>query len=447
MYILLCIDVDCRVCYAFLQFQSNNHMTSSPHKNTRRRNSRASITTIITPQRSDGRESPAFKVQATEEEKKGHKPTDFQQQAYNKMKSTYSFSAHHIHDRFFRGIPATYPLYKKLALLKNNSLSGTMWEALLGMLAFCSVLLYVVETYTSQSWHAVDSYQKMDTVITSFFTLDFSIGLCIASSLYGYLTAINTFVDVIAIVPFYVELGSRTLNFKLGIFRFFRIFRLLRVVRIFRVFKSSTSPTKQAIANLVVTLFCTIFIGAGIFQLFENDVKQLLQYQCNYIGPQTRYHPSCAIDRTYKSYNGSCAKLGDDLFAGINCGSNGCDCHFYECHAFYNRYDQNHKPTGVHCMHLHRTFFDCVYFMVVTIGTIGFGDMYPTTELSRFIVVIIISFSLIVIPLQLQRLAELVLTQGNAACFPLILIFYSSHNSLTLHLSQLVYLFSSTMAR
>ena len=29
--IFLCIDVDCRVCYAFLKFQSNNYMTSSPH--------------------------------------------------------------------------------------------------------------------------------------------------------------------------------------------------------------------------------------------------------------------------------------------------------------------------------------------------------------------------------------------------------------------------------
>ena len=77
------------------------------------------------------------------------------------------------------------------------------------------------------------------------------------------------------------------------------------------------------------------------------------------------------------------------------------------------RYDQKRKPSGVRCAHLHRTFFDCVYFMVVTIGTIGFGDMYPTSSLSRFVVVIIISFSLIVIPLQLQRLAELVLTQGN----------------------------------
>ena len=394
---------------------SRKERTNFSYQNTRRRNSRVSISSIITPQRVDGRESPAFKVDATEEEKKGTKPEDYQHHAYNKLKSSYAIGARHVHNNLFRGIPETYPLYKKLALLKNNSLSGTMWEAWLGILAFGSVLLYVVETYTSQSWHAVDSYQKMDTVITSFFTLDFAIGLCIGSSLFGYLLSINTFVDIIAIVPFYVELGAKSLNFKLGIFRFFRIFRLLRVVRIFRVFKSSASPTKQAIANLVVTLFCTIFIGAGIFQLFENDVKQLMQYQCNYIGPKTRYHPSCATDKTFKSYNGSCVSMGDDVFAGMNCGSNGCDCHVYGCHSFYNRYDQKHKPSGVHCSHLHRTFFDCVYFMVVTIGTIGFGDIYPTTELSRFVVVIIISFSLIVIPLQLQRLAELVLTQGNSS--------------------------------
>ena len=105
---------------------------------------------------------------------------------------------------------------------------------------------------------------------------------------------------------------------------------------------------------LLVTLFCFVLIGAGIFQLFENDVKQLMQYNCNYVGND--FLPSCDPILNYQP---------------------GCDCSQPECHTFYNAYDPIHEPSGVDCGT--RTYFQCVYFIVVTVSTLGFGDIAPTT--------------------------------------------------------------------
>ena len=112
-------------------------------------------------------------------------------------------------------------------------------------------------------------------------------------------------------------------------------------------------PTRQMII-LLVTLFCFILIGAGIFQLFENDVKQLMQYDCNYVGPN--FLPSCDPVLNFQP---------------------GCDCAQPECHTFYNAYDPINQPSGVDCGA--RTYFQCVYFIVVTVSTLGFGDIAPTT--------------------------------------------------------------------
>ena len=35
-------------------------------------------------------------------------------------------------------------------------------------------------------------------------------------------------------------------------------------------------------------------------------------------------------------------------------------------------------------------FIDAIYYMIITSGTIGYGDYYPTSSLSRMVLVVII---------------------------------------------------------
>jgi hypothetical protein len=126
-------------------------------------------------------------------------------------------------------------------------------------------------------------------------------------------------------------------------------------------------------------------VGAGIEQLMENDVKQMMEYHCNSIGMLTNYLPSCTATAPFDA-------------------KSDCDCVSKNCRVSYNRFDQPDMPSSVKCVQM--TFFNSFYFLIVTVGTLGFGDLHPTTELSRFVVMLIIILSLVIIPIQVEKLGR-----------------------------------------
>lgn len=110
-----------------------------------------------------------------------------------------------------------------------------------------------------------------------------------------------------------------------------RLFKVMRIVRVFKILKMSSqntndnssikrepmiSPLKNQIIMLILNLFTTIFIAAGIIMLIDN----------------------------------------------IQPGS----------------------------FNVSMEFIDAIYYMIITSGTIGYGDIYPVTSLSRIALVIII---------------------------------------------------------
>lgn len=71
-------------------------------------------------------------------------------------------------------------------------------------------------------------------------------------------------------------------------------------------------------------------------------------------------------------------------------------------------------------------FFESSYFIVVTFGTIGYGDYYPTTTLSRLVVVVIIIVAIYTFPQFFANLAELAKQKPKYT-------FYTSNQGRSLH--------------
>ena len=296
----------------------------------------------------------------------------------------------------FPNVPEHYPIYRKLQLAKSHSKWGRYWDVLMIICSLYACALYVAEQYVS-TYEAVQIYTFSEITVTQFFAVDFLYNMASAPHIMQYLVAPSTLVDLVTIVPVYITLALRghQSNGKvvnLSVLRFIRILRLVRILRMFKML-NGLSGIKRQLITLTLTLTSLLFMAAGIMQFMENDVKQMLEYACNAIGEETNWLPSCDPTLTFDPWS-------ETTSDGVS-----CDCVKYNCRSYYDSNDVEGQPGGVKCPSL--TFLAAFYFILVTAATIGYGDITPTNEISKAVVIFIIATTMIVIPVQLNALTTL----------------------------------------
>ncbi len=284
---------------------------------------------------------------------------------------------------FFPGLPDHYPLRKKISITKNNSSLGSLWDILQIVLSVVTCAMYIADSYTT-NYTTAYIFLLVELIITQLFMIDFLLNWYLDSTV-NYLWQPLSLIDEFTILPVYITLGTdSTAAANLGFLRFVRI---LRLVRIFRTFKAlrNLSGIKRQLLSLILTLLSMTFLAAGLVQLMENDIEQY-QFDCKYINAETYWEPSC-----------SSTEPADDET---------CDCNTNNCEGYYLRGDGRGNPTGIRCIRL--TYFDAFYFIIVTVSTVGYGDISPTTMYSRIVVLVFIVASLVIIPMQVNKLQVLI---------------------------------------
>lgn len=306
----------------------------------------------------------------------------------------------YINVTLFAGMPMDLPFHKKFDILMNNSKAGMWWELITAVAALFASSCYVAETYSNRNYKAIQFFKNEDAVVSIMFTIDYVITLLVTQKRLKFFFSPTGIIDLATFIPYWITLGilitsGGTASVNLGMLRFLRLLRILRLMRFLRLLKTlkemgGALTIQKQIATIVFTVFAVIFIGAGIFQIMENDVKAIMEYSCQSIGSLTDFRPSCC----------------DDLpFADCNVLSY-CDCLDRNCKYQYNYNDPEFQPSAISCETV--SYFNSIYFLVVTVATLGYGDFAPSTELSRLCVMFIILFSIVVIPLQVQNLAKIV---------------------------------------
>ena len=106
----------------------------------------------------------------------------------------------------FAGVPENYPLRMKVSLMLNASMLGFYWELSQTVLSLIACLLYIIDTYEA-ALEAVGMWP--DLMLCIAFTIDFFVQWYAASHRGWFLLTANAVVDLLTIVPVYIDIGLR----------------------------------------------------------------------------------------------------------------------------------------------------------------------------------------------------------------------------------------------
>lgn len=284
-----------------------------------------------------------------------------------------------LNNTLFPGLPSHYPLRKKILIARSASTGGAIWDILQILFAVLSCIFYVLNTFP-MTLEETQTYYLLEVIMTQFFLAELLLNFYVVNSA-AFFVDFVTLIDVLSIMPVYLAFldtdgrvaDGRTLTF-------FQCFRVLRLIRIFKSFKlmRSTSGVRRQVIYLTVTLTSLIFLAAGVVQIIENQEQV---GECQHINALTGWIPSCTIDAPADA---------------------SCDCHYNNCRSEYRPSDVEGEPSGIVCTKL--TFFDSFYYIIVTVSTVGYGDIRPSNFLSKLFIVVFIMGCLIVIPMSVSKL-------------------------------------------
>ena len=232
-------------------------------------------------------------------------------------------------------------------------------------------------------------YRMAEIILTYLFCVDFTLSWGTSTTSKGFFSKGLTWVDLLTIIPVFLAESLSGLRPTRGVFALFRFLRVFGLLRILKAFKKvyGLSEVNRQIAQLCLTILSLIFMAAGIINLLENDLKQYWFVDCEFSNGYTNYKPSCKEN------------MPDPL-------DGSCDCSQHGCTSEYGRFDYNNQPERVRCNFM--PFFECIYFIMVTISTVGYGDISPTFFTSRVAICILVICTLTILPSQLNKLNGLI---------------------------------------
>ena len=283
----------------------------------------------------------------------------------------------------------------------SSRLAGTITLFLL-FLILLSTVNFCLETlphFYTHSSSCDNVWCYLEIICISCFTVEILLRLFSCPSTRGYFQDAMNIIDIIAVVPFYLEM--MLMGVDIPGFAVFRVMRLVRVFRLLKMSRSSISIFVQTMKRSAKPLFMLVFftsiatiIFSSLMYYFERGTydrdlgvwKRLLYYSCPVTVSvdegevATNYPPNsyildypCHLER---SVSDSVAEYRSPY---LYPKSERCT-HIYE----QSPYDS-----------IPSTFWWCL----VTMTTVGYGDMYPTRWYGRLLGMIVMVFGIVVLAL------------------------------------------------
>ncbi|KAH9162795.1 hypothetical protein LEN26_000792 [Aphanomyces euteiches] len=233
----------------------------------------------------------------------------------------------------------TFLSQSTLADIPRAALARVVSIALLSAV-FVATTVYILSTLPDLDDLTKAILSTIEAVCMYMFTIEFCIRLCCTPEFFKFIQDIFNWIDMISIIPFFLEMF---LNLKGSSFGVIRIIRLLRVARILKLSRYTTSIQVfvRALTLSVKPLFMLLFLIIVAMIIFSSAL---------YFAEMTDSPKFCR----------------NPLQSKLCHPSQNPDPHCCELNPFYS---------------IAATFWWCI----VSMTTVGYGDDYPVTPMGKFI--------------------------------------------------------------
>ncbi|CAG9319714.1 unnamed protein product [Blepharisma stoltei] len=226
-------------------------------------------------------------------------------------------------------------------------ITGTLFQIALTVF---SCIIYVTGTYYSDSSGV---FSTLEIVIALLFTVDYLWGFVNAKDKKKFMLKPLNLIDLAVVLPIFISLVGNSNNADtVSVTKLFRVIRVVRVLRLYRIFTTTVDPKTLIERPLFVASDVTRQILIAIISVFS-----LIFISAGIV---------FTLQQT-SSFNISLPVVGETM-----------------------------------------TFDKAFYYIIITTGTVGYGDMAPTTNLARAFIGIFIIVAVIIMTQQTSRLGELI---------------------------------------
>ncbi|OQR82449.1 Voltage-gated Ion Channel (VIC) Superfamily [Achlya hypogyna] len=268
------------------------------------------------------------------------------------------------HWDFFHGIPKGFSLRTRVRIKVENSAVGQAWDLFQTVISLAACGLYVVQSYNP----SVQS-TPLDMAFVAIFSADYLLRFYCAEDRYVFPFTFNAIIDFMAIIPSVYDFTSRSDHESYAAFVASR--------------PNLTSAQAQALYSAYVSHKQPTFA-------FFRFVRVLRVMKAIQLSRSSSSHRISAVQRQLAGIGLLVTSI---LFISA--------CLFQTIENYYRELDEPQLTLG-----------DSFYFILVTISTVGYGDLAPQTTFGKFITCSVIVASLVLVPQEVNKLLALLAMQS-----------------------------------
>ncbi|MFK5948591.1 MAG: ion transporter [Methylococcales bacterium] len=156
----------------------------------------------------------------------------------------------------------------------TECISGKVFAIVIQCLIVLSLVTFSIDTLPDISKDTKELLRVIEIITVSIFTLEYILRVYAAEKRLAFIFSFYSFVDLVAIVPFYLSTGL-----DLRSVRVFRLFRLLRILKLFKYnkaisrYKRALSIAKEELILFGFTSLIMLYLSAVGIYYFENPVQ------------------------------------------------------------------------------------------------------------------------------------------------------------------------------